>query len=65
MVYYQRLRVREKDIVKIALVAPYSLFEFLVIPFGLTNAPEVLIDLMNMIFEHFLIILILSLLMIF
>ena len=39
---YHQLRVRESDVPKIAFRTRYGHYEFLVIPFGLTNAPAVL-----------------------
>nr|GEV43199.1 DNA/RNA polymerases superfamily protein [Tanacetum cinerariifolium] len=51
---YHQLRVREQDIVKTAFRTRYGHYEFLVIPFGLTNAPAVFMDLMNRIFHEFL-----------
>nr|GEW38189.1 putative reverse transcriptase domain-containing protein [Tanacetum cinerariifolium] len=44
--YHQR-RVRDKDIPKTAFRTRYGHYEFQVIPFGLTNAPAVFMDLMN------------------
>nr|GEV45933.1 putative reverse transcriptase domain-containing protein [Tanacetum cinerariifolium] len=44
---YHQLRVREKDIPKTAFRTRYRHYEFQVIPFGLTNAPVVFMDLMN------------------
>ncbi|GKD59297.1 putative reverse transcriptase domain-containing protein, partial [Tanacetum coccineum] len=51
---YHQLRVREQDISKTAFRTRYGHYEFLVIPFGLTNAPAVFIDLMNRIFHEYL-----------
>ena len=48
--YYQ-LRVRECDIPKIAFRTRYGHFKFLVMSFGLTNAPEAFMDLMNHAFK--------------
>ncbi|GKC37048.1 putative reverse transcriptase domain-containing protein [Tanacetum coccineum] len=44
---YHKLRVREEDIPKTAFRTRYKHFKFTVIPFGLTNALAVFIDLMN------------------
>nr|GEX19493.1 hypothetical protein [Tanacetum cinerariifolium] len=44
---YHQLRVREEDIPKTAFRTRYGHFEFTVIPFGLTNAPAIFMDLMN------------------
>ncbi|GKE80956.1 putative reverse transcriptase domain-containing protein [Tanacetum coccineum] len=44
---YHQLRVREEDISKTAFRTRYGHYEFQVIPFGLTNAPAVFMDLMN------------------
>ncbi|GKC97162.1 putative reverse transcriptase domain-containing protein [Tanacetum coccineum] len=44
---YHQLRVREEDIPKTTFRTRYGHFEFTVIPFGLTNAPAVFMDLMN------------------
>nr|GEX06626.1 retrotransposon protein [Tanacetum cinerariifolium] len=51
---YHQLRVKEKDIPKTAFRTRYGHYEFLVIPFGLTNAPAVFMDLMNRIFHGYL-----------
>nr|GFA03533.1 hypothetical protein [Tanacetum cinerariifolium] len=44
---YHQLRVREEDIPKTAFRTSYGHFEFTVMPFDLTNAPAVFMDLMN------------------
>nr|GEU32389.1 putative reverse transcriptase domain-containing protein [Tanacetum cinerariifolium] len=44
---YHQLRVREEDIPITTFRMRYGHFEFTVIPFGLTNAPAVFMDLMN------------------
>nr|GEX74687.1 hypothetical protein [Tanacetum cinerariifolium] len=44
---YHQLRVHEEDIPKTAFRTRYGHFEFTVMPYGLTNAPAVLMDLMN------------------
>ncbi|KAH0633816.1 hypothetical protein KY284_036602 [Solanum tuberosum] len=51
---YHQLRVREVDISKIAFRTRYGHFEFLVMSFGLTNAPAAFMDLMNRDFKPFL-----------
>ncbi|KAG8474512.1 hypothetical protein CXB51_031385 [Gossypium anomalum] len=44
---YHQLRVKEADVHKAAFITRYGHYEFLVIPFGLTNAPATFMDLMN------------------
>ncbi|GJS10429.1 putative reverse transcriptase domain-containing protein [Tanacetum coccineum] len=44
---YHQLRVHEDDIPKTAFKTRYGHFEFTVIPFGLTNAPAIFMDLIN------------------
>ncbi|GJZ71911.1 putative reverse transcriptase domain-containing protein [Tanacetum coccineum] len=44
---YHQLRVHEDDIPNTAFRTRYGHFKFTVVPFGLTNAPAVLMDLMN------------------
>ncbi|GKA64750.1 putative reverse transcriptase domain-containing protein [Tanacetum coccineum] len=44
---YHQLRLHEDDIPKTAFRTRYRHFEFTVIPFGLTNAPAIFMDLMN------------------
>ncbi|XP_073298474.1 uncharacterized protein [Primulina huaijiensis] len=51
--YYQ-LKVREADVPKTAFRTRYGHYEFLVISFGLTNAPSVFMDLMNRVFKQYL-----------
>ena len=50
--YYQ-LRVKEVDVPKIAFRTRYGHYEFLVMPFGFTNAPEAFMDLLNRVFQPY------------
>ena len=54
LIGYHRLRVRKIDIPKTAFRTRYGHFEFTVIPFGLTNAPAVFMDLMYRVFQPYL-----------
>ncbi|XP_075486281.1 uncharacterized protein LOC142525880 [Primulina tabacum] len=47
------LKVREDDITKTAFRTRYDHYEFLVMSFGLTNAPSVFMDLMNRVFKPY------------
>ena len=51
---YNQLRVKGKDIPKMAFRTRYSHYEFLVIPFGLTNAPVAFMELINRLFQSYL-----------
>ncbi|KAF3643747.1 Bidirectional sugar transporter SWEET1a [Capsicum annuum] len=51
---YHQLRVRECDIPKEPFRTWYGHFKFLVISFGLTNAPVAYMDLMNRVFKKYL-----------
>ncbi|GKC35091.1 putative reverse transcriptase domain-containing protein, partial [Tanacetum coccineum] len=51
---YHQLRVNENDIPKTAFRTRYGHFEFIVIPFGLTNVPTVFMDLMNQVCRPYL-----------
>ncbi|GKB93836.1 hypothetical protein Tco_0979973 [Tanacetum coccineum] len=44
---YDQLRVHKDDILKTAFRTRYGHFEFTIIPFGLTNAPAVFMDMIN------------------
>ncbi|KAJ0694286.1 putative nucleotidyltransferase, Ribonuclease H [Helianthus annuus] len=51
---YHQLRVREEDVPKTAFRTRYGHYEFLVMSFGLTNAPAAFMDLMNRVCRHML-----------
>jgi hypothetical protein len=51
---YHQVRVKEEDIPKIAFRTRYGHYEFLVMSFGLTNAPSVFMDTMNRVFHDYL-----------
>ncbi|CAA0840262.1 Unknown protein, partial [Striga hermonthica] len=50
---YHQLKIKESDIPKTAFRTRYGHFEFVVMPFGLSNAPAVYMDLMNRVFHPF------------
>jgi len=51
---YHQLKVKSEDVSKSAFKTRYGHFEFLVMPFGLSNAPAAFMDLMNRVFQPYL-----------
>jgi hypothetical protein len=51
---YHQVRNKEEDITKTAFRTRYGHYEFIVVPFGLSNAPVVFTCLMNGIFIEYL-----------
>jgi hypothetical protein len=47
---YHQLRIKEDDIPKTSFRTRFGHYEFVVVPFGLTNAPTVFMSLMNGVF---------------
>ena len=51
---YHQIRVKAEDIQKTAFKTRYDHYEYLVMPFGVTNAPAIFMDYMNRIFHELL-----------
>ncbi|GAU43227.1 hypothetical protein TSUD_241170 [Trifolium subterraneum] len=51
---YHQIRVKTEDVPKTAFRTRYGHYEYIVMPFGVTNAPGVFMEYMNMIFHSFL-----------
>jgi hypothetical protein len=51
---YHQVRIKEEDIHKTTFRTRYGHYEFVVVPFGMTNAPTVFMFLMNDIFINYL-----------
>jgi hypothetical protein len=51
---YHQLRIKEGDIPKTAFRTRFGHYEFIVVPFELTNAPTIFMSLMNGVFQKYL-----------
>ena len=51
---YHQLKIKDEDISKTAFRTRYGHYEFIVLPFGLTNAPAAFMDLMQRVFREYL-----------
>ena len=51
---YHQARIKDEDIHKTTFRTRYGHYEFVVVPFGLTNAPTTFMCLMNSVFNKYL-----------
>jgi hypothetical protein len=51
---YHQIKIKKEDVPKTAFVSRYEHHEYLVVPFGLTNAPAIFMNLMNKMFMPYL-----------
>ena len=50
---YHQPRIKDMDVHKMTFRTQYGHYEFLVMPFRLTNAPATFMDLMNLVFQPY------------
>lgn len=50
---YYHMIIKEQDVPKIAFITLYGHYRFLVLLFGLTNAPTLFMDMMNHVFQPY------------
>jgi hypothetical protein len=51
---YRQVRIKDEDIHKTTFRTRYGHYEFVVVPFGLTNAPTIFMFLMNSVLSKYL-----------
>ena len=51
---YHQVRIKDEDIHKTTFITEYGHYEFVVVPFGLTNALAIFMCLMNSVFRKYL-----------
>jgi len=51
---YHQLKIKKEDVPKTVFSTRYGHYEFLALPFGLTNAPTFFMDFMNRVFKPYL-----------
>jgi len=51
---YHQLHIKEEDIPRMAFCSQYGHYEYVVMPFRLTNTLAAFMDLMNRVFKHYL-----------
>jgi hypothetical protein len=50
---YHQLRIKEEDIPKTTFKMRFKHYDFIILPFGLTNAPGIFMSLMNGVFHKY------------